>query len=138
MLYQIKNSIWKEYWAKLPVCPTQKNEAVRQGEEKMPSRFKLQNLQCSLIIHNDPRGEGGKVRNSLDMKVWVFFQLVLNLSILVWTCHNWSKLVQIGLDFSMLLYTCPKVIKLVQTPNLIKCWIKLVEILLKLVCFCSN
>ena len=53
----------------------QKNEAVRQGEEKMPSRFKLQNLQCSLIIHNDPRGEGGKVRNSLDMKVCLILPL---------------------------------------------------------------
>ena len=41
------------------MCTREKNEAVRQGEEKMPSRFKLQNLQCSLIIHNDPRGEGG-------------------------------------------------------------------------------
>ena len=41
------------------MCTCEKNEAVRQGEEKMPSRFKLQNLQCSLIIHNDPRGEGG-------------------------------------------------------------------------------
>ena len=53
----------------------EKNEAVRQGEEKMPSRFKLQNLQCSLIIHNDPRGEGGKVRNSLDMKVCLILPL---------------------------------------------------------------
>ena len=41
----------------------------------MPSRFKLQNLQCSLIIHNDPRGEGGKVRNSLDMKVCLILPL---------------------------------------------------------------
>ena len=41
------------------MCTCEKNEAVRQGEEKMPSRFKLQNLQCSLIIHNDPRGGGG-------------------------------------------------------------------------------
>ena len=60
---------------KTPSVTTQKNEAVRQGEEKMPSRFKLQNLQCSLIIHNDPRGEGGKVRNSLDMKVCLILPL---------------------------------------------------------------
>ena len=51
------------------MCTREKNEAVRQGEEKMPSRFKLQNLQCSLIIHNDPRGEGGKVHKSPNMRV---------------------------------------------------------------------
>ena len=33
------------------VCvPLEKMRPLRQGEEKMPSRFK----RCSLIIHNDP------------------------------------------------------------------------------------